>query len=57
MLHRIDLPDGSYTRVPEGGDEGVDGELKYMDVAQGLDQSPEGLRTTLLTKASTGALT
>jgi hypothetical protein len=29
----IDLPDGSYTLVPEGGVEGVDGELQYMDVA------------------------
>jgi hypothetical protein len=57
MLHRIDLPDGSYTLVPEGGDEGVDGELQYVDVAQGLDQSPKGPRPTLPTKASTGALT
>jgi hypothetical protein len=42
-LHpRVDLPDGSYTLVPEGGDEGFDGELQYVDVAQDLDQSPEG---------------
>jgi hypothetical protein len=42
-LHpRVDLPDGRYTLVPEGGDEGVDEELQYVDVAQDLDQSPEG---------------
>jgi hypothetical protein len=28
--------------VPEGGDEGASGELQYVDVAQDLDQSPEG---------------
>jgi hypothetical protein len=28
--------------VPEGGDEGADEELQYMDVAQDLDPSPEG---------------
>jgi hypothetical protein len=41
MHPRVDLPDGSYMIVPEGGDEGVDGELQYVDVAQDLDQSPE----------------
>jgi hypothetical protein len=41
-LHpRVDLPDGRYTLVPEGGDEGADKELHYVDVAQDLDQSPE----------------
>jgi hypothetical protein len=33
--------------VPEGGDEGADGELQYMDVAQDLDQSPEGPKAKL----------
>jgi hypothetical protein len=50
MHPRVDLPDGSYTLVLEGGVEGVDGELQYMDVAQ--DPRP-----TLLTKASPGSLT
>jgi hypothetical protein len=38
----VDLPDGRYTLVPEGGDEGADEELHYVDVAQDLDQSLEG---------------
>jgi hypothetical protein len=47
-LHpRVDIPDGSYTLVPEGGDEGADGELQYVDVAQELDQSPEGPKANL----------
>jgi hypothetical protein len=47
-LHlRVDLPDGRYTLVPEGGDEGVDEELQYVDVAQDLDQSPEGPKASL----------
>jgi hypothetical protein len=40
-LH-VDLPDSRYRLVPEGGDEGADEELQCMDVAQDLDQSPEG---------------
>jgi hypothetical protein len=47
-LHlRVDLPDGRYTLVPEGGDEGADEELQYVDVAQDLDQSPEGPKANL----------
>jgi hypothetical protein len=47
-LHlRVDLPDGRYTLVPEGGDGGANKELQYMDVAQDLDQSPEGLKANL----------
>jgi hypothetical protein len=47
-LHlRVDLPDGRYTLVPEGGDEGVAEELQYMDVAQDLDQGPEGPKANL----------
>jgi hypothetical protein len=33
--------------VSEGGDESVDEELQYVDVAQGLDQSPEGPKANL----------
>jgi hypothetical protein len=40
-LHlRVDLPDGRYTLMPEGGDKGADEELLYVDIAHGLDQSP-----------------
>jgi hypothetical protein len=46
-LHpRVDLPDGRYTLVPEG-DEGADEELHYVDIAQDLDQSPEGSKANL----------
>jgi hypothetical protein len=47
---RVDLPDSRYTLVPEGGDRGVDEELQYVDVAQGLDPSPEGLKVNLASK-------
>jgi hypothetical protein len=33
--------------VPEGGDEGADEGLQYMDVAQDLDQCPEGPKANL----------
>jgi hypothetical protein len=33
--------------VPEGGGEGADKELQYVDVAQDLDQSPEGPKANL----------
>jgi hypothetical protein len=50
-LHlRVDLPDGRYTLVPEGGDEGVVEELQCVDVAQDLDQSPEGPKANLASK-------
>jgi hypothetical protein len=53
-LHpRVDLPDGRYTLVPKGGDKGADEELQYVDVAQDLDQSPEGPKANL---ASEGKL-
>ena len=46
-LHpRVDLPDGSCTRVPGGGNEGVV-ELQHVFVAQDLDQSPEGPKANL----------
>jgi hypothetical protein len=47
-LHlRVDLPDGRFTLIPEGGDEGADEELQHMFVAQDLDQSPVGPKTNL----------
>jgi hypothetical protein len=47
-LHlRVDLSDGRRTLVPEGGDEGADKELPYVDVAQDLDPSPEGPKANL----------
>jgi hypothetical protein len=47
-LHpRVDLPDGSYTLVPEGGEEGADGDVHYVAVEQKLDQSPEGPKANL----------
>jgi hypothetical protein len=50
-LHlRVDLTDGRYTLVPKGGDEGADEELPYVDVAQDLDQSPEGPKANLASK-------
>jgi hypothetical protein len=33
--------------VPEGGDEGADKELQYVNVAQDLDPSPEGPKANL----------
>jgi hypothetical protein len=36
--------------VPKGGNEGVDEELQYVDVAQGLDPSPEGPKANLASK-------
>jgi hypothetical protein len=36
--------------VPKGGDGDADGELQYVDVAQDLDQSPEGPKANLANK-------
>jgi hypothetical protein len=44
---RVDLPDGRHTLVPEGGDECANEELQYVDVAQDLEQSPEGPKADL----------
>jgi hypothetical protein len=45
-LHlRVDLSDDRRTFVPEGGNEGADEELQYVDVAQDLDPSPKGPKT------------
>jgi hypothetical protein len=47
-LHpRVDLPDGSGTRVPERGDGGADGDVHHVVVEQDLDQSPEGPKAIL----------
>jgi hypothetical protein len=47
-LHlRVDLPDGRCTLVPEGGGEGADEELPYVDVAQDLNPSPKGPKDNL----------
>jgi hypothetical protein len=47
-LHpRVDLPSGSCTRVPEGGDGGADGDVHHVVVEQDLDQSPEGPKANL----------
>jgi hypothetical protein len=43
----VDLPDGRYTLVSEERDEGANGELQYVDVAQDLDQSPKGPKANL----------
>jgi hypothetical protein len=47
-LHpRVDLPDGSYTLVLEGRDEGVNGDVHYVVVEQDLDQSLEGPKANI----------
>jgi hypothetical protein len=57
-LHpRVDLSDGSCTRVPEGGDGGADGDMHHVVVEQGLDQSPEGPKANLASEGKAGSLT
>jgi hypothetical protein len=47
-LHpHLDLPDGSCALVLEGGEGGAVSELHYVDVAQDLDQGPEGPKANL----------
>jgi hypothetical protein len=47
-LHlRVDLSDDRQTFVPEGGNEGADKELQFVDVAQDLDPSPEEPKANL----------
>jgi hypothetical protein len=43
----VELPDGSCTRVPEGGDGGVDRDVRDVAVEQDLDQSPKGPKANL----------
>jgi hypothetical protein len=47
---RVDLPNGSCTRVPEGEDRGADGDTHHVAVEQDLDQSPEGPKANLDTE-------
>jgi hypothetical protein len=52
-LHlRVDLPSGRFTLVPDGGHEGASEELPYVDVAQDLDQSPEGPKANLASEGT-----
>jgi hypothetical protein len=44
---RVDLSDGRRTLVPEGGNEGAEEELQYVDVAQDLNPSTEGPKANL----------
>jgi hypothetical protein len=44
---RVDLPDGRYALALGGGDGGADEKLQYVDVAQDLDQAPEGPEANL----------
>jgi hypothetical protein len=44
----VDLPASRRTFVPEGGNEGADKELQYVNVAQDLDPSPEGPKANLV---------
>jgi hypothetical protein len=47
-LHpRVELLDGSCTRMPEGVDGGVDKGMHYVVADQDLDQSPEGPKANL----------
>jgi hypothetical protein len=48
-LH-VDLPDGRFTLMPEGGAGGADEELQHVFVALGLDQSPKGPKANLASK-------
>jgi hypothetical protein len=52
----VELSAGRRTLVPEGGDRGADEELQFVDVAQGLDPSPEGPKANLAIKGKPGSL-
>jgi hypothetical protein len=53
-LHlRVDLSDDRRTFVPEGGNEGADKELQFVDIDQDLDPSPEGPKANLASEAKT----
>jgi hypothetical protein len=55
MHTRVDLPDGSYTLMPEEGDRGVDGDVHYVAIEQDLDRSPEGPKANLANKGKPGS--
>jgi hypothetical protein len=42
---RVEVPDGSYTLVPEDGNEGAGGSVHYVTVEQDPSQSPEDCLT------------
>ena len=46
-MHRVGLPDGSYTLVPVEDDEGVAEELNYVAAEQDPDSSPADPQATL----------
>jgi hypothetical protein len=57
-LHlRVDLPDGRYALVLEGENKDATEELPYVDVAQGLDQSPEGPKANLASEGKPQIIT
>jgi hypothetical protein len=42
---RVEVPDGSYTLVPEDGNKGAGGGVHYLTVEQDPGQSPEDCLT------------
>jgi hypothetical protein len=42
---RVEVPDGSYTLVPEGVNEGAGGDVHYIAIEQDPGQSPEDCLT------------
>jgi hypothetical protein len=54
MYPRVNLPDGSYTLVSEGGDEGADGDVHYVTVEQ--DPSPKGPKANSANEGKPGSL-
>jgi hypothetical protein len=42
---RVEVPDGSYTRVPEDVNEGAGGDVHYVAIEQDLGQSLEDCLT------------
>jgi hypothetical protein len=56
-LHpRVDLPDGTYTLVQEGGDGGADGDMHHVAEEQDLDRSPEGPKANLASEGKPGII-
>jgi hypothetical protein len=56
MHPHVYLLDDSHTLVPEGGDEGADGDVHYVAVEQDLDQSPEGPKANLADEGKPGII-